>query len=1135
MAERAQIRKQTTKQQLIQKNEAEKLLMDEKRKEALKDSLKLLDVFVNNRHMQMLTPAKANDLYYCNVEQFQSTKSNPVKNIRVYGIHKIMFNQEEDNFEKLVSLYSAMYDNGSILAMIIQGNGNSNAIYFCVNSETKADESYDLLMNNFKGQFPGSEINQLNPTDISKLLASFSTDITNHKVSMADHYTVKSLSLIPGRREEEIQKGRILTSQGIEKFIDTMNGKNYTLIMIAQPITGEVMDLTKGGFEDIYTSLSPYAKEQASYSQSESDSMSYTVSQGISHSTGNSISNSYGTSHNTSIANGRGRNSGFSSSWEGLGFSNGSSFSTTYANSDGSSSTISNGSTSSDGTNAGESTSKSQSHSTSKSITVTKDNKAVTDMMEKVEVMIQRIDQAKLFGMWNAACYIIGENKSTTSIAASTLLSLLSGENKGATQAYINEWDQSTINERNQILKYIGNLYHPEINLQLFKEDENGNRMPLVDDEGNPIVPQRVTPALMISGRELPVMFNLPGRSIQGVVVDSMAEFGRNISDTWISHIPSHRRIPFGEIYHMGIPDKGQVMLDMNTFASHSFICGAAGSGKSNTTFNLLYEFYQRKVPFLVIEPAKGEYKTEFEAIPKINIFTADGRNGYRRLQMNPFEFPARIDIRQHLDMLTSTISACWPLFGACPGILKQAFEKVYIDHGWDLDYSKRVLNKGSKFPTFKDLEKALNEVIEASPYPKSTQGEYKGALLNRVSSLNNGFEGPIFGNAYGVSDQKLFNENTIIDLSSIGSDETRSLIMGLLIIRLREYRQSSYVPNSSLKHITVLEEAHNLLKRCSQDTSVDSGNMQGQSVKMLCNCITEMRSYGEGFMIIDQSPSAIDENAIKNTAIKIVMRLPSKDDCEAMGAALSLDDEQIKEISRFKVGIAAIYHVGWENTVLAKMGNIWNKTKMLGTVTKIPYDPNSYIRVKGYICQYLYHRIISQDVDDLENDLYDEIDILCTKGRPNELPYDKIEEIKTELRPFFEDCHDELRTSNYKQLTYALRGLLFNFLHLNSIFKIYPLTNVDKKFDLMAKDDKKACKKVITWAREIKKLLGQYVVMPEKAETETWGRDPLKAQYYDEIFGLIYLHFQEIQSIEQGNWSYTNFISVLKTNGITK
>ena len=156
------------------------------------------------------------------------------------------------------------------------------------------------------------------------------------------------------------------------------------------------------------------------------------------------------------------------------------------------------------------------------------------------------------------------------------------------------------------------------------------------------------------------------------------------------------------------------------------------------------------------------------------------------------------------------------PLYGAMPGLLKKAFEQAYIDHGWDLEHSERIVEKGSRFPTFQDLVPVLERIIDHSPYSAQTKGDYKGALLNRISSLCNGFEGQIFGCSSGIPDRTLFNENTIVDLSSIGSDETRSLIMGILIIKLRNFRKTaSTQPNSKLIHVTVLEEAHNILKRC--------------------------------------------------------------------------------------------------------------------------------------------------------------------------------------------------------------------------------------------------------------------------------------------------------------------------------
>lgn len=226
---------------------------------------------------------------------------------------------------------------------------------------------------------------------------------------------------------------------------------------------------------------------------------------------------------------------------------------------------------------------------------------------------------------------------------------------------------------------------------------------------------EQITPAMMISGKEIPTLMGLPRKSVPGIVVDSMAEFGRNIPELWKKKVK--RPILFGNVYHMGQAEKTPTFLDLDTFASHMFICGSSGSGKSNTTYNLLQKLIDNKVPFLVIEPAKGEYKIEFAGLSGINIFTAD-ETPYRLLQINPFEFSPGIHIREHLDNVLQVVSACWPLYGAMPGLLKKAFEQVYLDHGWDLEHSERIVVKGSKFPVFKDLVSVLERIINESPYP---------------------------------------------------------------------------------------------------------------------------------------------------------------------------------------------------------------------------------------------------------------------------------------------------------------------------------------------------------------------------------------------------------------------------------
>ena len=257
-------------------------------------------------------------------------------------------------------------------------------------------------------------------------------------------------------------------------------------------------------------------------------------------------------------------------------------------------------------------------------------------------------------------------------------------------------------------------------------------------------------------------------------------------------------------------------------------------------------------------------------------------------------------------------------MYAAMPAVLKEAVEKSYEDCGWNLTESTNKY--GSElYPTFADVTRNIRTIIDSSEYDAENKGAYKGSLMTRLKSLTNGINGLIF-TTNELESKDLFDENVIIDLSRVGSTETKSLIMGLLVLKLQEYRMTSGVMNAPLRHITVLEEAHNLLKRTSTEQSQESGNLLGKSVEMLTNSIAEMRTYGEGFIIADQAPALLDMAVIRNTNTKIIMRLPDKDDRELVGKAANLNDDQITELAKLPCGVAAVYQNGWVEPVLCKV-----------------------------------------------------------------------------------------------------------------------------------------------------------------------------------------------------------------------
>ena len=401
-----------------------------------------------------------------------------------------------------------------------------------------------------------------------------------------------------------------------------------------------------------------------------------------------------------------------------------------------------------------------------------------------------------------------------------------------------------------------------------------------------------------------------------------------------------------------------KISLDIDDFCSHVFITGSTGSGKSNTIYQLIEKLNSR-AKFLVIEPAKGEYKKVFGGICR--VYSTNSKMS-ELLKINPFSFPEDIHVLVHIDRLIEIFNACWPMYAAMPAVLKDAIERSYENVGWNLEYSKC---EPKCFPTFNDLMDVLPDVMAGSLYSSDTKSDYSGALITRVHSLTNGLNGQIFCSK-GIKDRDLFDENVIVDLSRVGSSETKALIMGILIMKLQEYRMVSGKMNSRLQHVTILEEAHNLLRKTSMEQSQESSNLQGKSVEMLTNSIAEMRTYGEGFIIADQAPYLLDEAVIRNTNTKIALRLPDEIDRELVGKSMALNENQITELSKLPTGVAAVYQNNWVEAVLCKFDLFNNKQPLEYTYKEKENIYEHFFKIAFGISD--NKELTKEDTDNLKN-----------------------------------------------------------------------------------------------------------------------------------------------------------------------
>ena len=563
-------------------------------------------------------------------------------------------------------------------------------------------------------------------------------------------------------------------------------------------------------------------------------------------------------------------------------------------------------------------------------ITQTFTNYNIKHALELLENQMKRLEQSTALGMWDFAAYVLSEEYDVANNVAHSYLALTLGEESYMSKSAINVWKGNVDEEREsakEIAGYIRELRHPIFGL---KQDM------LAEDRAYNVYPSIVTATTSLSGKELAYSLNFPQKSIAGLPVLECAEFGRNVV-TYDVDQDEKEELELGSIFHMNHVENNRVTLAKKSLTSHTFITGSTGSGKSNTVYQILEKARKKDVKFLVVEPAKGEYKKVFGSYKSVSVY---GTNPALTplLRINPFSFPKGIHVLEHLDRLVEIFNVCWPMYAAMPAVLKSTVEKSYQDCGWDMI---RSVNKYGEelYPTFADVARNIKDIIDNSEFDKDNKGAYKGSLLTRLESLTNGINGMIFV-CDEISNKDLFDENVIVDLSRVGSAETKSLIMGMLVLKLQEYRMTNDDMNAELKHLTVLEEAHNLLKRTSTEQSSESANLLGKSVEMLSNAIAEMRTYGEGFIIADQAPGLLDMSVIRNTNTKIIMRLPEQSDRELVGRAANLNDDQIQELAKLPCGVAAVYQNEWVQPVLCKV----DKHKDSGKPYEYSAEEDTYI-----------------------------------------------------------------------------------------------------------------------------------------------------------------------------------------------
>ena len=842
--------------------------------------------------------ARLNDMQIAALPDLVPAEEDFVDNVRLYHITEMVYQKGESVTDKFTTIYNTLSIYRDSVFILMDSDGKKTDFYLGVrnNEENEAIKRStvtlgDTLRSTLIGHFPGAKLHH----EDRKKIVSLSDQILHQK-------NVVSVSVVGSNKIQDMQTNEKFV-QGLEKLALAMQGRKYMGIILAENQSPQMIQQLRKNYQDLYTSLSSYQKIQFS----SGDSKSVSKSKSFSEMDGKQKASMIAGAAVSLIGIGAGASlspePNAMLSWSMLG-----------------------------GQIAGQlntfisalAPNEQISESTSTNTSTTTENKEVSELLQSIDDSLKRIDEFDSYGMWNIASYFLSDDMSSAEIAASNYRSLMNGDHSGRELSAINSWrsdDAQAADHFSDLTMYLSRFLHP--------------RFIYVDSEINPVLTDATT---SISGKELGLHMGLPRATVSGLPVIEHAEFAKEVVAYRLFDrdrvVRPEDRMMLGKVFDLGQITSKVVELENKSLNMHTFITGSTGSGKSNTVYQMLNELYQDKIPFLVIEPAKGKYKDVFGHFKDVNVYSTNPKIA-ELIHLNPFMFPDSIHVLEHVDGLVEIFNVCWPMYDAMSAFLKDAILRSYETLGWDLGASA-FEGEEIRYPDFEILMEQLNELIDQSDYDAEVKSNYRGALITRIRSLTIGLNKMIFSEKQ-TAYEKLFDQNCVLDISRVKSSETKALLMGLMVYILNEYRVDRKTQsNRGLNHVTVLEEAHHLLK----NTSGTESDLIGKSVEMLTQTIAEIRTYGEGFIIVDQSPSSVDISAIKNTNTKIVLRTPEANDREAVGRSMGLTPDQVNEIAKLPSGVAAVYQNDWVNPVLTLI----NKADI---TEQLYVAPNIEIRTK--------------------------------------------------------------------------------------------------------------------------------------------------------------------------------------------
>lgn len=435
------------------------------------------------------------------------------------------------------------------------------------------------------------------------------------------------------------------------------------------------------------------------------------------------------------------------------------------------------------------------------------------------------------------------------------------------------------------------------------------------EDDGPGLLKHPFKFQTLLSSAQLSAYIHLPQQETTGFQVTDLGDFDVVVPAAGVG--PSAE---IGTVVQRNRPTDSAYKTQLATLTRHVLVAGVTGSGKTTTVKHLLDQVASASVPFLVVEPAKQEYRSllhETSIGSELTVYTL-GDEATSPLRLNPFEVPPGVSVAEHLDLLRSAFSASSGMWTPLPQVLERCLHRIYSDRGFDLatGRNRRLAPDDDAFlafPTLTELSDTIRRTVPTLGYDERVASDILAALLTRIDSLRIGAKGLMLDRRESADFESLLENSAVLELERIADDDDKAFLMSLFLIRLVEHRRAEqrrgvHSGQGQLRHLLVVEEAHRLFTAVQGPRRQEEADPRGKAVETFANLLAELRAYGQGVLVADQIPTRLAPDVIKNTSLKIAHRIVAADDRTELAGAMALTDLQTRALTSLPVGQAVVF-----------------------------------------------------------------------------------------------------------------------------------------------------------------------------------------------------------------------------------